>query len=227
MHRFILTRHFRGIALAASLLAVVVPATAQIKAGPASWSSNQTWAADTVNGGNLTGYFYWPATPPTVAGKRALVLVLHGCTQTAAGDVIDKSTDNGFNWKAMGDKYGAMILAPNATGNVYSNHCWDYASTNHNRTSGHDAILLDLINRFVSNATYAIDPNQVYVTGLSSGGGETMALGCMAPDIFAGIGINAGPPPGTTTAQIGAVPSGYTAAIPMQCWREPCMPLRE
>jgi poly(3-hydroxybutyrate) depolymerase len=49
------------------------------------------------------------------------------------------------------------------------------------------------------------------VTGLSSGGGETMALGCMAPDIFAGVGINAGPPPGTTTGQIGFVPSGYTA----------------
>ncbi len=38
-----------------------------------------------------------------------------------------------------------------------------------------------------------------------------MALGCMAPDIFAGVGINAGPPPGTTTGQIGFVPSGYTA----------------
>ena len=49
------------------------------------------------------------------------------------------------------------------------------------------------------------------MAGLSSGGGETMVLGCMAPDIFAGVGINAGPPPGTTTAQIGSVPSGYTA----------------
>ncbi len=187
-------------------------AQAQLTAGPGAWSSNQTWAADTVNGGNLTGYFYWPATQPTLAGKRALVLVLHGCTQTAAGDVIDKTANKGFNWKAMGDQYGAVILAPNATGNVYSNHCWDYASTNHNRTSGHDAILLDLISRFVNNPQYAIDPNQVYVTGLSSGGGETMALGCMAPDIFAGVGINAGPPPGTTTLQIGYVPSGYTAA---------------
>lgn len=197
---------------AVAFLAPLSAAQAQVMAGPATWSSNQTWATDTVNGGNLTGYFYWPAAQPTLGGKRALVLVLHGCTQTAAGDVIDKSADHGFNWKAMGDQYGAMILAPNATGNVYSNHCWDYASTNHNRTSGHDAILFDLINRFVSNAQYAIDLNQVYVTGLSSGGGETMALGCMAPDVFAGLGINAGPPPGTTTAQIGAVPSGYTAA---------------
>src|SRR5471032_1164093 len=77
--------------------------------------------------------------------------------------------------------------------------------------AGHDAILLDLVSRFVNDPQYAIDPKQVYVTGLSSGGGETMVLGCLAPDIFAGVGINAGPPPGTTTLQIGAVPSGYTA----------------
>lgn len=187
-------------------------AQAQATAGPGAWSGNQTWAADTVNGGNLTGYYYWPATQPALNGKRALVLVLHGCAQTAAGDVVDSGSDGGFNWKKVADQYGAIILAPNATGNVYSNHCWDYASTNHNRTSGHDGVLLDLIKRFTGNAQYAIDPNQVYVAGLSSGGGETMALGCLAPDVFAGVGINAGPPPGTTTAQISYVPSGYTAA---------------
>lgn len=199
--------------LAASLL-ILLPASAhaQVAAGPGAWSANQTWMADSVNGGSLTGYFYWPASQPALGGKRALVLVLHGCAQTALGDVINSAGDGGFNWKAMADQYGAVVLAPNATGNVYGSHCWDYASTSHNRTSGHDAILLNLINRFVTNAQYAIDPNQVYVTGLSSGGGQTMALGCMAPDIFAGIGINAGPPPGTTTGQIGFVPSGYTAA---------------
>ena len=195
-------------------LALALPALslAQAPAGPGSWSTSQSWAADTVNGGSLSGYFYWPASQPTLGGKRALVLVLHGCTQTAAGDVIDSTADKGFNWKAVGEQYGAVILAPNATGNVYGNHCWDYASSNHNRSSGHDAILINLVNRFLTNPQYAIDPRQVYVTGLSSGGGETMALGCMAPDMFAGVGINAGPPPGTTTSQIGFVPSGYTAA---------------
>ena len=187
-------------------------AAAQVQAGPGSWSANQTWAADSVNGGSLTGYFYWPSTQPLLGGKRALVLVLHGCAQTAANDVIASGGDQGFNWKAVADQYGAVVLAPNATGNVYGSHCWDYASTNHNRNSGHDGVLLNLINRFVTDTRYAIDPKQVYVTGLSSGGGQTMALGCLAPDIFAGIGINAGPPTGTTTSQIGFVPSGFTAA---------------
>lgn len=186
-------------------------AHAQVAAGPGAWSANQTWAADTVNGGNLTGYFYWPATQPAAGRKRALVLVLHGCAQTAGGDVINSSSDGGFNWKTAADQYGAIILAPNATGNLYANHCWDYASTHHNRDTGHDGVLLDLIRRFSTNTQYAIDPNQIYVAGLSSGGGETMALGCLAPDVFAGVGINAGPALGTTTAQISYVPSGFTA----------------
>src|SRR5438094_1031958 len=112
-----------------ALIACSSGAQAQVTAGPGAWSSNQTWAADTVNGGSLTGYFYWPKNPPTLGGKRALVLVLHGCTQTASGDVIDSTSDGGFNWKTVAEQYGAVILAPNATGNVYSNHCWDYAST--------------------------------------------------------------------------------------------------
>jgi poly(3-hydroxybutyrate) depolymerase len=199
------------LAAASFALASLTNAQAQVTAGPGTWSANQTWAADAVNGGNLTGYFYWPSTQPTLGGKRALVLVLHGCAQTASGDIIDGTSDAGFNWKTVADQYGAVILAPNATGNVSGSHCWDYSRTNHSRSTGHEGVLLDLISRFVNNAQYAIDPKQVYVAGLSSGGGETMVLACIAPDIFAGAGINAGPPPGTTTLQIGSVPSGYTA----------------
>lgn len=198
-------------AFAAACLALASPASAQLQAGPGAWSANQTWATDTVNGGALTGYYYWPATAPVLDGKRALVLVLHGCTQTAANDVIAGSSDAGYNWKAAADQYGAVILAPNATGNLYGAHCWDWAATNRSRSYGHNAVLLDLINRFVSNPQYAIDPKQIYVTGLSSGGAKTMVMGCVAPDIFAGIGINAGPAPTVTTSQIGMVPSGTTS----------------
>lgn len=181
-----------------------------VQAGPGAWSAQQTWAADSVNGGSLTGFYYWPATQPANSRGRALILALHGCSQTASGDVINNG-DGGFNWKTTADNYGAVILAPNATGNVYSVHCWDYTNTSPSRTAGHAGILLDLINRFKNDPQYAIDPNQIYVTGLSSGGGMTMVLGCLAPDIFAGIGINAGPSPGTTSGQIGAVPSGVTS----------------
>lgn len=194
------------------LLLLAAPAlSAQVPAGPGTWSDVQTWARDTVNGGDLTGYYYWPATQPILDGKRALVLVLHGCAQSPLGDVLESTSDNGYNWKAMADRYGAVIVAPNATGNISNHHCWNYSNLNHSRDTGHDGVLFDLVRRFVGNAQYAIDPRQVYVTGLSSGGGEAMVLGCMAPEIFAGVGISAGPPPGTTINQISFVPSGFTS----------------
>lgn len=200
-------------AICLTLSAPLFYASAQtpIQAGPGAWSANQIWANDTTHGGALNGYYYWPATPPVLDNKRALVLVLHGCGQTAGGDVINGSADGGYNWKAVAEQYGAVILAPNATGNVYSAHCWDWAATNRSRSVGHNAVLLDLINRFVANPQYAIDPKQIYVTGLSSGGAKAMVLGCTAPEVFAGLGINAGPPPGVTTGQISLVPSGYSS----------------
>ena len=203
---------FKQAALAAACIALAAPASAQLQAGPGTWSANQTWATDTTNGGALTGYYYWPATAPLLAGKRALVLVLHGCAQTAANDVIAGTSDAGYNWKAAADQYGAVILAPNATGNLYNAHCWDWAATNRSRSYGHNAVLLDLVNRFVSNPQYAIDPKQIYVTGLSSGGSKTMVMGCVAPDIFAGVGINAGPSPTVSSSQISSVPAGTTSS---------------
>jgi len=203
-------------ARAAVCLALCAPwlsclAQAPVQAGPGAWSANQVWASDTTHGGALSGYYYWPATPPRIDGKRALVLVLHGCGQTAGGDVIDGSNDAGFNWKTVADNDGAVILAPNATGNVYGTHCWDWAATNRSRSYGHSAVLLDLVNRFVANPQYAIDPRQVYVTGLSSGGAKAMVMACTAPEVFAGMGVSAGPAPGVSSGQISLVPSGFTA----------------
>ena len=42
-----------------------------------------------------------------------------------------------------------------------------------------------------------IDPNQVYVTGLSSGGAMALLAGCKAPDVFAGVGAIEGPSVGS------------------------------
>lgn len=102
-------------AICLALSAPFIPALAQtpVQAGPGAWSANQIWANDTTHGGALNGYYYWPATAPVLDNKRALVLVLHGCAQTAGGDVITGSSDAGYNWKAVADQYGAVILAPN------------------------------------------------------------------------------------------------------------------
>ncbi|MGH3350843.1 MAG: extracellular catalytic domain type 1 short-chain-length polyhydroxyalkanoate depolymerase [Nocardioides sp.] len=149
----------------------------------------------------MTTELYVPSTEPTLGTGRALMVNLHGCVQ--------KSTNlrDGGNWAATADDRGMVVAVPAAPNGGVLLGCWDYYDGNHSRTSParHDDNLLQLVSDLLADPALDIDPTQVYLSGLSSGGGETMVMGCLAPDVFAGIGINAGPSVGTTAGQIGSV----------------------
>src|SRR3712207_1749606 len=55
------------------------------------------------NPGNLRMLTYVPESSPSAP---AMVVVLHGCTQTAAG------YDHGSGWSALADRYGFVLLYP-------------------------------------------------------------------------------------------------------------------
>lgn len=140
---------------------------------------------------------YVPDTTAT-GGKRALMISLHGCSQQA-GDF-----QRGSNWEPSADEYGMVVAIPAVpNGGVYAG-CWDYYDDNHSRSVRHEAYLINLATELLHSPDLAIDPKQVYISGLSSGGSEAMVMGCIAPDIFAGIGIDAGPAIGTGAMQIGS-----------------------
>ncbi|WP_158592168.1 PHB depolymerase family esterase [Noviherbaspirillum sedimenti] len=154
-----------------------------------------TWVKETTLFGLQDAYTYVPKNPaPTTIGKgRALMLTLHGCAMTAAGNVINRK----YNWEDTAEKYGMVVIAPTVPSGTTSTRtysgCWDWFGGNHSRTTRDEAILLKLIDAVKARPELNIDPTQIYVTGLSSGGGLVIDLGCVAPDYFAGMGINAGP----------------------------------
>ena len=151
--------------------------------------------------GGMTVELYRPSTAPALPGGRALMVSLHGCVQTS------QVLKNGGNWTATADEHGMVVAVPAAPNGGVLLGCWDYYDTNHSRTSParHDDNLLDLVSALLADTSLGIDPDQVYVSGLSSGGGQAMVMGCLAPDVFAGVGIAAGPTVGTTSGQIGSV----------------------
>jgi poly(3-hydroxybutyrate) depolymerase len=55
-----------------------------------------------------------------------------------------------------------------------------------------------------------IDPNQIYITGFSSGGGQANVIACLAAYIFAGVGSSAGHGLGTSSSQYSSVPWNYS-----------------
>ena len=188
----------RSLAGLAASLALVGGLLTGGLAAPAA-AATGSWSTETIAGMNVR--LYTPASAPALASGRALMVSLHGCVQTAS------VLQTGGNWAATAEKYGMVVALPDAPNGGVVLGCWDYYDANHSRTAParHDDNLLDLVAALKARAALGIDAAQVYVSGLSSGGGETMVMGCLAPDVFAGIGINAGPTVGTTSGQISSV----------------------
>ncbi len=169
-----------------------------------SGTGTGTWRqiTDSATLGILTDTWYYlpkslPQNEGKPIGKRALMLTLPGCSQTASGHVINK----GFNWEATAEKYGMVVVAPtkpnterSGTGRDSGSTCFDwFDEAPHNRTNRDAGPLLNLVEKLKQMPELAIDPKQVYVSGLSGGAGEAQLLACLAPDVFSGVGLNETP----------------------------------
>lgn len=170
----------------------------------APFKSTGQWSTETIAG--MQVHLYTPQTAPALAGKRALMIGLHGCAQT------NDDMRTGGNWAETADDYGMVVALPDAPDGGVILGCWDYYESNHTRSNRHNDNLINLATTLIGRGSLNIDNRQVYITGLSSGGGQTMVMGCLAPDIFAGVGINAGPTIGTTSGQISYVATDKTRA---------------
>ncbi|MGH8660065.1 MAG: extracellular catalytic domain type 1 short-chain-length polyhydroxyalkanoate depolymerase [Gammaproteobacteria bacterium] len=174
-----------------------------------------TWTRENGLAGMDFVSLYVPTTTPAVGGKRALMINLHGCVQSA------DDFKNGNNWESVADQFGMVVAIPDVPGNgaadvrsdVFVGQCWDYYFTKHTRNKRFNDNILELVDKLLGRNALNIDPRQVFISGLSSGGGETMVMGCLAPDVFAGIGINAGPTVGTGPNQISSVATNKNAAV--------------
>jgi poly(hydroxyalkanoate) depolymerase family esterase len=142
-------------------------------------------AAD--NPGNLRARIYLPAG---LAGGAPLVVVLHGCTQTAA------AYDHGSGWSRLADRHGFALLFPEQQRANNMNLCFNwYQPGDAARGEGEAASIRAMIAQMV--AAHHFDPARVFVTGLSAGGAMTSAMLAAYPEIFAAGAIIAGLPYGS------------------------------
>jgi len=164
-------------------------------------------------------YLYVPQNnTPKLAGKRALMVVLHGCAQSVVNDIIDKRS----GWEGPSEKYGMVLAAPdvpttNPNGTRFAPGCWDWFGNKHQR-GGRDAVLLaNMIKGLQARTELNIDPNQVYVVGMSSGAGVSNVLGCSYPELIAGVGIHSGPALGSMLMDIFQAPKVTADSIVENC----------
>lgn len=148
-----------------------------------------------ANPGRLTMLCH---VPQDVAGPMPLVVVLHGCQQTAS------IYDRGAGWAAMGDRHGFAVLYAEQQRRNNPHLCFDWYLRNHSsRDRGQPASIREMIDRMV--ADHPIDRTRIFVTGLSAGGAMASILLATYPEVFAGGAILAGLPYRAATTLRGGV----------------------
>lgn len=138
------------------------------------------------NPGNLRMFAFVPAQ---LQKPRALVVVLHGCGQTAA------AYDLGAGWSTLARHYGFALVMPEQQRINNSNTCFNWFNPEDTaRDSGEARSIREMIAHMAE--AHRIDPRRVFITGLSAGGGMTSVMLATYPEVFAAGAVIAGLPYG-------------------------------
>lgn len=139
---------------------------------------------DGSNPGALSAHVHAPSHLSRGAG---LVVALHGCTQTAA------EYDLGTGWSAMADAHGFVTLLPEQRRNNNPALCFNWFSPEDTRRDGGEAFsIAQMVKAAIRD--FDLDPERVFITGLSAGGAMTSVMLATYPELFAGGGVIAGLP---------------------------------
>ena len=132
--------------------------------------------------------------PPGRAERpRALVVMLHGCTQ----DPDDFAAGTGMNDAALEQDF--VVLYPAQSQDANPSRCWNWFKHNHQqRGSGEPALIASMTSAVIKEQ--GIDPQRVYIAGLSAGGAMATIVAESYPDIFAAVGVHSGLPRGAASS---------------------------
>jgi len=150
-----------------------------------------------ANPGGLAMYEYVPASLP--AG-RPLVLVLHGCSQTAAAM-------EAAGWNKLADAHKFAVVYPEQATANNAVRCFNWAGeygdpANLVRGQGENQSIISMIDSAITR--HEVDPKQVYIVGFSAGGAFAAVMLATWPDRFAGGAIMSGVPYRCATSVSGA-----------------------
>lgn len=138
------------------------------------------------NPGALLARTYLPRGLPAGA---PLVVVLHGCTQTASG------YDLGTGWSTLAERDGFALLFPEQQRVNNANLCFNWFEPGDTeRGKGEALSISQMIETMI--ARHGLDRGRVFITGLSAGGAMAGVMLATYPELFAGGAIIAGLPYG-------------------------------
>jgi feruloyl esterase len=135
-----------------------------------------------ANPGDLRMLSY---APRDLARGAPMVVVLHGCTQSA------QAYAEGAGWMELADRLGLLLLCPEQKSANNFNLCFNwFQPEDTTRGSGEAASIRQMIQHL--GAEHGVDSGKVFVTGLSAGGAMASVMLAAYPEVFAGGAIIAG-----------------------------------
>jgi poly(hydroxyalkanoate) depolymerase family esterase len=136
------------------------------------------------NPGRLRMFAYVPEPLPI---SPALVVVLHGCLQTAAG------YDLGAGWSTLADRFRFALLFPEQQRANNPRCCFNWFQREDSERDRGEALSIRQMTEHMI-LTHGIDRQRVFVTGLSAGGAMTSVMLATYPEVFAAGAVIAGVP---------------------------------
>ncbi len=164
---------------------------APLSSGPAPAPGRFTAHRYCSANGTLAYKLYVPAlsavSADAAAGLRPLVVMLHGCTQSADDFAA------GTQMNRLADAHGFLVVYPEQASDANASRCWNWFRPQDQARDGGEPALIAGVVREVG-AVQGVDPRRVFVAGLSAGAAMAVVLGQTYPEVFAAVGAHSGLP---------------------------------